>query len=115
MGNMWSLEFWKDEEKEDSPLRKEIEKISDKRTIKTMLRLFKLLEEFGPMLPMPNNKFLGNGVFELRDRGLGRRYYLSFSLLQWETKDRNKGILRRPKKDFLNSAWETFTTRNAQS
>ena len=34
-----------------------------------LLRVFELVEEFGPALGEPHTKALGNGLFELRARG----------------------------------------------
>jgi len=41
----------------------------DPRTQRKFFYLCSLLEEFGPKLPFPHTKYIGDGIFELRFRG----------------------------------------------
>jgi putative addiction module killer protein len=72
---MYRLKFWQSASGEQ-PVRTwllALEKV-EKRRIDI---LFKLLEEFGPALKLPNSRPLGGGLYELRDdsKGPGFRVY----------------------------------------
>jgi Phage derived protein Gp49-like (DUF891) len=47
----------------------------NKNAEKTFVNLLNAVEAFGTSLTMPYNKNLGDGLFELRDRTHGKRYY----------------------------------------
>jgi phage-related protein len=72
---MWYLDFWKPSHSEKSPVEKSIRKIKDKVRLQQLRKLVRLVETFGPSLPMPNNKNLRGGLFELRDTATRTRYY----------------------------------------
>ena len=90
---MWHLDFWKPAHNERSPVEKCVRKIKDKVRLQQLRKLVKLVENFGPSLPMPNNKNLKGGLFELRDMATGARYYYCETEYQCEISLDNKKII----------------------
>lgn len=52
----------------------ELEKVDQKKVAKLM----GLIEQFGPMLPLPHNRNLGSGLYELRDTSTGPGYRIYY-------------------------------------
>ena len=73
----WFLAFWKPRSSANSPVAKEYEKLvaGNKRSEQEFYKLVSAVEKIGPTLALPHNKYVGGGVFELRDRTHGKRYY----------------------------------------
>lgn len=71
----YKLKFWQSQNGE-RPVRDWVVSLEHEQK-KKVDRLFKLLEEFGPALRMPNGKSLGGGLYEARDdsKGPGFRVY----------------------------------------
>lgn len=88
---MWYLDYWKPKGKDRSPIEKDILKIKDKVRLIQLRKLVKLVEQFGPSLPMPKNKNLKGGLFELRDTATGTRYY--YCETEFEYKQETRKII----------------------
>lgn len=72
----WNIKMW-----ESSAGRKpvlnwlsDLEKVDQKKVAK----LIDLIERFGPVLPLPHNRNLGGGLYELRDVSTGPGYRIYY-------------------------------------
>lgn len=45
-------------------------------------KLLMLISEFGPQLPMPHNRNLGEGLYELRDTSTGPGYRVYYGIVE---------------------------------
>ncbi|MBX9703457.1 MAG: type II toxin-antitoxin system RelE/ParE family toxin [Silvanigrellaceae bacterium] len=55
-----------------------LDKLNDKNDVKKVRKLIRILEIQGRELAYPLSKFLGSGIYELRDRSCGIRVYYTF-------------------------------------
>lgn len=75
---LWLMEYWKPAGSDRSPVKKELLAmlLSSKPAQGQIRKLVRGAEDFGPHgFRMPNNKNLGDGLFELRDTVNHFRYY----------------------------------------
>ena len=78
---LWRVEIWRSPGSGKSPVEKEIDKTL-KGNVKAQFmftNLIEAVEKYGPTLAMPQNKSLGDRLFELRDTREGKRYYYSIT------------------------------------
>ncbi|MCB9229779.1 MAG: type II toxin-antitoxin system RelE/ParE family toxin [Deltaproteobacteria bacterium] len=77
----WTVTLWKDQGSPKSPVEKELarEVFGNRSANKVFLKMIKLLQEFGNELQMPHSKYLGEGIYELRDKSNGKRYCYTFT------------------------------------
>ncbi len=75
----WQVRLWQSSSGKQ-PVKKWLRDL-DQIAKRKIAHLLDLLGEFGPQLPMPNNRNLGGGLYELRVTGKGpgyRIYYFEF-------------------------------------
>jgi len=65
---MWKVKFFQTT-RGNYPVKEFIEKL-EKKTYARALRSITLLQEFGPFLRMPYSKKIGQGLYELRVKGV---------------------------------------------
>ena len=66
------------EDGEPDVLTEFLEGLSDKNDVKKVRKLIRMLQTQGRELGLPVSKFLGAGLYELRDRSSGIRVYYTF-------------------------------------
>lgn len=92
----WYVDYWKPEDSDNSPVRKDFLKMlrSNKAAQTQALKLIEGAEEFGPLgYKMPNNENLKDGLFELRDTVNHYRYYYCETDFYYDVDDERKRVL----------------------
>ena len=74
----WKIEYWCNEVIGSSPVEKWLLKLSKEKFVAISEELM-WLAKFGNELSLPHSKALGQGLFELRERGFGLRIYYGFN------------------------------------
>lgn len=89
MKRMWIMDFWTPTDGKKSPVIKELdhEHAGNSQAERVFVQLLSAVETYGPGLKLPHNRNLGEGLFELRNRGHGKRYY--YTETDFSAKDEN--------------------------
>jgi phage-related protein len=84
----------------------------DQRSQRKFFYAYRLLEEFGPKLPMPHARYLGDGVFELRFSGSEGNIRILYFFFQHNRIIFTNGFIKKTSKTPENEKAIAISRRN---